>query len=78
MLSVVQTGDSHIAIFDFQNDAVFVSNALLTGSTAGNYTATAAYDGIYTRLNMTALFAEEKPMMDLDSDMADLEYFLEP
>ena len=50
--AIEQTGDMHIAIYDFANNHIFVSNA----SPFVNGTFTPAYDRPFVRLDTKALF----------------------
>lgn len=53
--SQFQTGNMHIAVYDFQNSLMYVANALPPNATG--YISN-AYDNTFIRLNMTALFAQ--------------------
>lgn len=50
-----ETGDLHAAIFDYQAGIAFFSNARKTYETSGSVYS---YNRMFTRLNMTKLFAE--------------------
>jgi len=51
---IIQTGDMHLAVYDFLQNLVYVSNA----SPWVNNTCTPAYDRPFVRLNMTELFGQ--------------------
>jgi len=52
-----QTGDMHIAVYDYLNNLMFVANA----SPYINNTCTPAYQRPFIRLNMTDLFSQPAP-----------------
>uniref|UniRef100_A0A7S3G4I9 Acid ceramidase-like protein n=2 Tax=Palpitomonas bilix TaxID=652834 RepID=A0A7S3G4I9_9EUKA len=55
ILPVVQTGDLHIAVYDFANDAIFIANARKDAASG----PLNAYDRTFTKLSVSALFGEE-------------------
>ncbi|XP_070543586.1 protein dcd1A-like isoform X1 [Ptychodera flava] len=57
VVSIVQSGDQHAAIYDFKNNLMYVANARKDGASGPEY----AYDRPFVRLDMTKLFAEENP-----------------
>jgi hypothetical protein len=52
--STLQTGDTHLAVYDFKNMRMFVSNA---SPVANNGTVVPAYDRPFVQLDMKTLFA---------------------
>jgi len=58
IVPIVQTGDTHIAIYDFARDDIYVSFMRRAGGTVG---PSNSYDRQFTKLDMTALFAEPAP-----------------
>lgn len=58
IVPIVQTGDTHCAVYDFDRNAMYVSFLRHTNSTVG---PDLAYDRQFTRLDMTALFNEPPP-----------------
>ena len=58
ILPIVQTGDTHAALYDFPRNRMYVSFMRHANSTVG---PSNAYDRQFTRLDMTALFATPSP-----------------
>jgi hypothetical protein len=58
IVPIVQTGDTHVAVYDFARDFMYVSFMRHANSTVG---PDSAYDRQFTRLDMPALFAEPQP-----------------
>ncbi|XP_077988483.1 protein dcd1A-like [Glandiceps talaboti] len=57
IVSIIQSGDEHIAIYDLKNNLMYVANARKDGASGPK----CAYDRQFTRLDMAKLFSEEKP-----------------
>jgi hypothetical protein len=55
IVSMFQTGDMHIALYDFENEFMFVANAAAPGESGPHN----AYDRQFVKFNMPALFAEQ-------------------
>jgi len=53
ILPIVQTGDLHAAVYDLDNNQMYISYARASGDTVG---AQYAYDRTFYQLNMTSLF----------------------
>jgi hypothetical protein len=60
--SIVQTGDTHIAVYDLTDLVMYVSFVAKPNSTDPN--PQMAYDRQFTRLDMNALFAQPAPPVD--------------
>ncbi|KAL3855217.1 hypothetical protein ACJMK2_014437 [Sinanodonta woodiana] len=58
IVSIVQSGSLHIAVYDFDNNLVYVANARATYESG----PLNAYDRQFVRLNMTELFMEKTPL----------------
>eukprot|EP01102_Stenamoeba_stenopodia_P020893 TRINITY_DN8296_c0_g1_i1.p1 TRINITY_DN8296_c0_g1~~TRINITY_DN8296_c0_g1_i1.p1 ORF type:complete len:480 (-),score=84.84 TRINITY_DN8296_c0_g1_i1:72-1430(-) len=58
IVPIVQTGDLHVAVYDLDNNQMYVSYARASGDTVG---AVLAYDRTFYQLNMTNIFAVERP-----------------
>nr|XP_006823776.1 PREDICTED: protein dcd1A-like [Saccoglossus kowalevskii] len=59
VVSIVQTGDLHIAVYDLTRNYMFVANARKKGASG----PVMAYDRPFIRLSMAALFKEAKPQI---------------
>lgn len=59
--SIVQTGDTHIGIYDLTDSQLYVSFMARPDSAVQN--PRFAYDRQFTRLNLTALFSEPAPTL---------------
>jgi glycerate-2-kinase len=57
IVSIVQTGDLHVAIYDMSHDFLYVSNARGDHESGPLF----AYDRTFVRLNTTDLFMEPAP-----------------
>jgi isopenicillin-N N-acyltransferase like protein len=57
--AVFQTGDMHVAVYDYTKNFMYVSNASPANATGGGVIP--AYDRPYVRLDMASLFAEPHP-----------------
>jgi len=58
ILPVVQTGDLHAVVYDFQHNLMFVSNAPMLNVTSGSSNA---FDRIFVQLDMNEMWAEQPP-----------------
>lgn len=57
IVSIVQTGDLHIAVYDLTKKQVYIANAKADYESGPNM----AYDRAFVKLDMTALFDEKPP-----------------
>ncbi|XP_006823777.1 protein dcd1A-like [Saccoglossus kowalevskii] len=57
LVSIVQTGDTHTAIYDLKNGLMYVANARKDGASG----AKMAYDRPFVRMDMNTLFGETRP-----------------
>ncbi|KAA0153182.1 hypothetical protein FNF27_07763 [Cafeteria roenbergensis] len=58
IVPIVQTGDTHVAVYDFAREHMYVSFMRHANSTVG---PDSAYDRQFTRLDMPSLFNEPRP-----------------
>lgn len=59
IVSIVQTGDLHVAVYDLPNELLYVANAKADSESGPLH----AYDRAFVRLDMAKVFAEEPPSL---------------